>query len=220
MSILLKDIAEISLGFNINKTKEQNLNSDKFGDKSGQNDQSAQSDQSTQNHDYKILSLKAFQGGRINALNAENLSLAAQINEKFLVHKGDILLKLNAPVSAAFVEIKPQRLIFPHSMLKIKVINPNFNAKFLAFYLNSNAIKRQFVQYFMQSGTIFLLKISDILRLKIAQIPLQTQIQMLKILELSQRKSEILQDLIKANEAFSMAILGDLAQKFTTKDTK
>ena len=195
-SVLLQEIADITLGFNIGRDKLSKFNRHNVI--------------APHDYSYQVLSLKAFNNGiylNQNAQNTESLSTATPINEKFLVQENDILIKLIAPVSALFVQNSAPNAIFPHSMVKITLKSPAFSPKFLAFYLNSSHIKRQLKANILQSTSLSLVKISDLARLLVPQIPLAEQEKALKILDLSERKNDILHSLIKVNQSLSKAVL-------------
>ena len=193
--LLLQDIAKINIGFNLNQSKE--------------------SDTLPKNHHYHTLSLKNFAQSVCLKENfiTENLVRTAPLNDKFLICKNDILIKLVAPISAIFIQNAPQNLIYPHSTAKVTLTNPSFNPKFLAYYIHyATALKRQLLANTLQSTAVSLIKLSDLSKLKIPLITTQNQEKIMQILTLAQRKDEILNSLILQNQNFSKAILDKFTQ--------
>ena len=193
--IELQDIANIRLGININQSKE--------------------SDILPKNHHYNILSLKNFAQSVCLKENfiSENLVRAVPLNEKFIIRKNDILIKLVAPILAIFIQNAPPNLIYPHSMAKISLISADFNPKFLAYYIHyATALKRQLLANTLQSTAVSLIKLSDLSKIQIPLITIHEQEKIVRILTLTQRKDEILHSLILQNQNFSKAILDKFTQ--------
>lgn len=192
--ISLQDIAKINIGFNLNQSKESNI--------------------LPKNHHYNILSLKNFAQSICLKENfiTESLVRAVPLNDKFIIRKNDILIRLVAPILAIFIQNAPPNLIYPHSTAKITLTNPSFNPKFLAFYLNSTAIKKQLLANTLQSTAVSLIKLSDLSKIQIPLITIHEQEKIVQILALAQRKDEILRSLILQNQNFSKAILDKFTQ--------
>ena len=202
-SIALQDIAKIGLGLNLNQSKEGN--------------------NLPKNHHYKILSLKNFNQSVFFTENyiTENLVRTIPLDEKFIIHSNDILIKLVAPISAIFIQNAPPNLIYTHFVAKINPISNIFEPEFLAFYIHySINIRKQLMANTLQSTAIALIKLSDLSKIKIPLITLHEQKKLINILKAIERKDKILHSLIAQNQSFSKAILDKFTPKTNTNFTQ
>lgn len=193
MMIRLGDMAEIKTGLVLSRKK------------AGAHSQSE--------YFYKIVSLKSFgEDANYDAAFADEFISNKQINEDYKVRQGDILLRLRGPNFAVYIDAKYENLIYSSLVVRIKVGSDKFNPHFVAYYLNSNTIKKALASEI--SGTaIPMIGIASINNIKIPTINLQTQNKIVKYLKLSRKEGEILRNLTAVKQKYHKSIFENLIRR-------
>ncbi|WP_169973040.1 restriction endonuclease subunit S [Campylobacter sp. RM16191] len=184
MRIELKDISEIKIGLMTERKK-------------------ALVADTTQKR-YNLVSLKSFSEDGIYSHDfSENFISNEQLKDDYLVRKGDVLIRLRWPNFAVSIDAQYENLIFSSLVARLRLKN-SFEPKFIAYYLNSNIVKKAL--YSDISGRIAAIKVSDLAKIKVPSISLQKQQQIVKFLEISAKKNEILTSLVEKNKIFTKSV--------------
>lgn len=192
MKIRLKDIAKINVGLVLNRKKANLSKDDKFY--------------------YNIVSLKSFNEDAIydNTFSDEFIS-NEQIKEDYQVKQGDILLRLRKPNLALFIDKEYENLIYSSLIVRIKLQDDKFDANFLAYYLNSNIVKKELLQEVVGTA-IPMIKVADVSKISIPLISLNRQKKIVKYLKLAKQENELLQKLINQKQKHSKEIFETILQ--------
>ncbi len=134
-------------------------------------------------HKYRMLTLKSFEPqGWINEGEIDMFFSKEKLENKYLTNKGDIIIRLTTPYTAICINDKQEGLVIPSNFAIIRLKGQNFIPEFVALFLNSEIIEKQFFKSSI-SATIPLIKISH---LRDINIPEKTLDMQKKIVELNQ----------------------------------
>lgn len=102
---------------------------------------------------YKLLTLNAVEDyGTINRDELSKFESIEKLNDQYFTREGDILVRLNAPFTSIYIDKTKEGILIPSYFVKLRVNNKNFKAEYIAWYLNSEKVKRDFLR--SQSGTL------------------------------------------------------------------
>lgn len=191
MEIKLSDIAEIKTGLVLNRKKADMSKTSKFY--------------------YSVVSLKSFNEDAIyNDTFAEEFISNMQIKEDYLIKQGEILLRLREPNLAVYMDKEYNNLIYSSLIVRVKLVDSRFDANFLAYYLNSNNVKK-FLSKELSGTTIPMIKVADVSDIKIPLINLTKQKKIVEYIKLAHKENELLQNLIEQKQKYSKEIFETLA---------
>lgn len=165
------------------------------------------------NFNYYAVSLKDFNETAIYTNKfVDEFITNEPIKEEYFVKKGDILLRLREPNFAVFIDSDYNNLLYNSLVVNIKVIDSRFDARFLAYFLNSSVVKRILTS--KVSGTaIPMIRLLDIKELTLPFLQLDTQIKIAKYLKFSYQETKLLQELIEKKQKFSKQIFKKILSK-------
>lgn len=94
--------------------------------------------------EYKLLTLRSVNKNQINTDEFDTFTSDKEIDTKYILKKGDIVMGLTTPYSVAMIKFDDNNVVVPSSFVIIRVKNDkNINPDYLAYYLNSNDVLRQ-----------------------------------------------------------------------------
>ena len=137
----------------------------------------------------------------------ETEEIAADINDKYLSHKEDVLFRLSEPQFAVKVDgenIKEGIVISS----KFAIIKPNeeINPDFLVALLNSQIVKNQLNKY-SQGNVIKLVKVRDLVKIELTIPSLEEQKEYVETIELINKEIDLQEKLIIENNNLKEAII-------------
>ncbi len=137
----------------------------------------------------------------------EKEEIAADINDKYLTHDGDILFRLSEPQFAVKVDgenIKEGIVISS----KFAIIKPtgDINPDFLAALLNSQIVKNQ-LNKFSEGNVIKLVKVKDLVKIELTVPSIEEQNEYVKTIGLINKEIELQEKLIIENRNLKEAII-------------
>ena len=164
-------------------------------------------------YSYKVVSLKSFNENALfdDTFTDEFIS-NEQINEEYKVSLCDILLRLREPNFAAYIYKEYDDLIYSSLMVRIRVKSDKFDPRFVAYYLNSSAVRRALAPD-VSGTTIAMIGVASLNNIKIPAINLQTQNKIVKYLNLVRQESEILQNLATQKQKYHKSIFENLIKE-------
>lgn len=191
MKIKLSEIAEIKTGLVLNRKKADMSKISKYY--------------------YSVVSLKSFNEDAIyDDTFAEEFISNTQIKEDYQIKQGEILLRLREPNLAVYIDKEYNNLIYPSLIVRVKLIDCRFDANFLAYYLNSNNVKRTLSKE-LSGTTISMIKVADVNDIKIPVIELTKQKKIVEYIKLAHKENELLQNLVEQKQKYSKEIFETLA---------
>jgi len=189
--INLKDAAEITSGLVINRFTRQKKSS--FLNKPLK---------------YYQITIKSVQDNKINLELLEEFESSKKIDERYLLKKGDVLMKLTPPYSAAMVDFHRENIVFPQNFAVLRT-KENFDPEYLSHILNSKNIQIQ-LQRLVEGGTLPIVKISSLKEVKINPVPLNLQYKYGKLFSLLFKRRELKKRNIELEDLLVEDILSNL----------
>ncbi|OSQ25611.1 restriction endonuclease [Campylobacter concisus] len=191
--IKIGDMSEIKTGLVLNRKKADKNVDEKFR--------------------YKVVSLKSFNENVLfdNTFADEFIS-SEKISDEYKVSRGDVLLRLREPNFAVYIDKEYDDLIYSSLMVRIRVKSDKFDPRFVAYYLNSSAVKRALAPD-VSGTTIAMIGVASLNNIKIPLVNLQTQNKIVKYLDLAREESEILQNLAAQKQKYHKSIFENLIKE-------
>ena len=102
---------------------------------------------------YKLLTLNAVEDyGTIDRDELSKFESVEKLKDQYFTQEGDILVRLNEPFTSIYINKENEGILIPSYFVKLRVTNKKFKAEYVAWYLNSEKVKRDFLR--SQSGTL------------------------------------------------------------------
>lgn len=188
--INLSDATEISSGLTLNRFK------------------SKDNSIAEETRNYYHITLKSVEDNKIDLNLLEDLKTDRNIEERYLLKKGDIVIKLSPPYNAAMVEFNLSNIVVPHNFA---IIRPKgeFDPEYLTYILNGSYVRHQ-LNRLVEGGTLSIIKKSSLNQVKIRKRDMNEQIKYAKLLSLYSKRKELkiriieLEDLLKENILFNI----------------
>lgn len=139
--------------------------------------------------EYFYITLKGVDDNRINLELLERTTAKKKMDEKYVLRKGDIVMKLSPPYSAATVDFIREDIVAPSNFAIIKV-KTKFQPEYLAFVLNSRHTKKQ-LNRLLEGSALAIIRITYLNQLKIRPRDMGQQNKYAKLLSLLLRKNEL-----------------------------
>jgi len=101
---------------------------------------------------YKLLTLKNISDdGTIDSTIYDKFNSKDLLDDHYFTQEGDVLIRLSYPNTAVYIDEASRGLLIPSYFAIIKVDKSRILPEFLAWYLNSNEVKKEFERF--QSGS-------------------------------------------------------------------
>ncbi|MCK9151537.1 restriction endonuclease subunit S [Methanobacterium alcaliphilum] len=189
--ISLSKAAEISSGLVINRFRRKN-----------------ESSGLKKLYKYQHVTLKSVENNNIDLNLLETIESEREIDDKYLLKKGDIIIKLSPPYNAAFVNFDLGNIVVPQNFAIIRSMD-NFDPEYLSYILNSQNIRNQ-LQRRVEGGALPIIKLSSLNQVKLKQIDLKIQHKYAKLFSLLSRKKELKKRIIELEAILTENILSNL----------
>lgn len=149
---------------------------------------------------YMLLSLNAVdENGSIDTSMLEEFQSVEELDEQYLTKQGDILVRLNKPYTTVYIDKVNEGLVIPSYFIKLKVKDKSFKPGYIAWYLNSEKVKRIFLS--MQSGTLVPSINQKIVRnIKVKEKTIEEQEEILELYKLYIKEIDLIEKFKKARE--------------------
>ena len=163
--------------------------------------------------EYEQISLRCFDNGiKLDKSKKEIFTSAEKIDAKYLTQEGDVVVRLRAPSSAVYIEKEDEGLLIHSLLAVIRVESKLLNAKYLAYYINSNNAQRILKQD-VKGTAIPMLKTKDLEELNITLPTLEKQKKLVKFLETSDKERALLIELVNEKQQLSQTILDTIIEQ-------
>lgn len=163
--------------------------------------------------EYKVLTLKNIEvDGSFNDEEFELFESNDILDSQYFTQAEDILIRLSYPNTVVYIEEKHSGLIIPSYFAVIKITNNNFTPQYIAWYLNTDKVKKELLK--SQTGTVISNTNKNILSdLDIKTLSLDQQQKIAKIQKLYWREKGLLNQLISEKEKQYKAISQKLLRR-------
>src|SRR5690625_1868364 len=103
--------------------------------------------------EYKVLSLNNIEvHGDFNESSLESFASNDLLDEHYFTKTGDIILRLNEPYTAVYIQEHHAGVLIPSYFVSIQIMNNKFLPEYVSWYLNTKRVKKHFLR--LQSGTM------------------------------------------------------------------
>ncbi|HAL64982.1 MAG TPA: hypothetical protein DCP10_05385 [Bacteroidales bacterium] len=115
--------------------------------------------------DYYHITIKSVEDNKIHKNLFEQVSMERTVDDKYLLKKGDIVMKLTPPYSTAVIDFECENLVAPSNFAIIRV-KDEFDSEYVSFVLNSKNIRKQ-LNRLVEGTTLAVIKINHLKELDI-----------------------------------------------------
>lgn len=160
---------------------------------------------------YKQLNLRAInKNGYIIESELEILDAKEIIDEYYLTHKGDIIIRLTDPFTAVYIDKDMEGIVISSNFCIVRC-KENYSGEFLTYYINSDKAKKELFSN-LQGSIMKNINMTAIAELEIPNVPYDKQLIMGNLL-VAQTKKLIILDKIKELEIKQQKALLDKINK-------
>lgn len=160
---------------------------------------------------YKQLNLRAInKNGYIIESELEILDAKEIIDEYYLTHKGDIIIRLTDPFTAVYIDKDMEGIVISSNFCIVRC-KENYSGEFLTYYINSDKAKKNLFSN-LQGSIMKNINMTAIAELEIPNVPYDKQLIMGNLL-VAQTKKLIILDKIKELEIKQQKALLDKINK-------
>lgn len=159
---------------------------------------------------YKVLSLNNIdEYGEFIGEEFEVFESNDKLDQRYFTEEGDILLRLNSPYTALYIDKSKEGYLIPSYFVSINVNNKEYLPEYIAWYLNTEKIKKDFFR--SQSGTLIPSINQKIIReLIIPKVSLDKQKTIANLNRLYLKERKLLKQLIKEKDNYFKGVTQEL----------
>jgi len=159
--------------------------------------------------EYYHTTLKSLEDNNINPNLFESIEVAKMINQRYLLRKGDIIMKLSPPFSAAVIDFDCENLIGSSHIAIIRLNNDLFDPHYLTYILNGKHVRKQ-LSRLIEGGSLAIIKISYLNELKIRARIKDEQVKYAKLLSLLKKRKQLKMRIIEIEDEIIKDIISEL----------
>jgi|SRR5690606_15947496 len=162
---------------------------------------------------YKLFTLRNITNdGTIDSITYEEFKSNDVLDSHYFTQEGDVLIRLSHPNTAVYIDKEASGLLIPSYFAIIKVDKSKLLPEFLAWYLNSKEIKKEFERF--QSGTRIPSTNQNIIKtLPISVTTIDKQKSLIDIYRLHLKEKELYNKLIEEKEKWFAALAKQILHK-------
>lgn len=172
---------------------------------------------------YKLLSLKNINDeGIIESDIFDNFSSNENLDDQYFTQEGDILIRLNHPYTAIYIDKSYSGLLVPSSFAIIQIDDRKVLPEYLAWYLNTDNVKNELER--SQAGSrIPSTNQHTLKKIPINLAPLSKQKTIIELFQLHQKEKLLYKKLLEEKELYFKGIVQQILGGTTndwTSDTR
>lgn len=165
---------------------------------------------------YKLLSLRNInEDGLFNDGPFEELHSNEVLDYHYFTCEGDVLVRLSHPYTSVYIDKEHRGLLVPSYFAIIKVQRKQYLPEFIAWYLNTSAVKKELER--SQSGSRIPSTNQNVIRtIPVALPTIEKQQAFIKLLRLHQQEKNLYKRLIEQKDLWFQGIFNQLLQENET----
>lgn len=149
---------------------------------------------------YRLLTLKSVsEGGEIDKLALEEFISDSKIDTNYLTQKGDVIVRLTEPYSAAYIESDNEHLLVPSNFAIIRGQQKKYISEFIQCYLNANQGKN-IIRRMAAGSALSAISISNLKEIEIKQYSKEQQEKFIAANKLFLKEKKLFQRLIEERD--------------------
>lgn len=160
---------------------------------------------------YKQLNLRSInKNGFIELDELEILNAKEIVDDYYLSHEGDIIVRLTDPFTAVYITKDTEGIVISSNFCIIRCSN-KYSPNYLSYYINSDTSKKLLLSN-LQGSIMKNINMSSVGELQIPEIPLEKQKIIGKLLRAQTKKIIVLNRILELEEKQQKAILEKIEQ--------
>lgn len=160
---------------------------------------------------YKQLNLRSInKNGFIELDELEILNAKEIVDDYYLSHEGDIIVRLTDPFTAVYITKDTEGIVISSNFCIIRCSN-KYSPDYLSYYINSDTSKKLLLSN-LQGSIMKNINMSSVGELQIPEIPLEKQKIIGKLLRAQTKKIIVLNRILELEEKQQKAILEKIEQ--------
>lgn len=162
---------------------------------------------------YKLITLRNITNdGTIDSTTYEEFKSNDVLDSHYFTQEGDVLIRLSHPNTAVYIDKEASGLLIPSYFAIIKVDKSKLLPEFLAWYLNSKEIKKEFERF--QSGTRIPSTNQNVIKtLPVSVTTIEKQKVLIDIYRLHLKEKELYRALIEEKEKWFAGLSKQILHK-------
>lgn len=154
---------------------------------------------------YNRLNLRSLnEYGELKSENLDFFPSKALLDDSFLTQKGDVLVKLSAPLCPTFIDESNINLVIPSQLAVIRIFDQRVIPEYVRYYLSTDRVSKFIAS--VEGGTILhSIKINTLADLKIPIPPVEKQRLIVNIAETNLKTERLYRELIKQESRLATA---------------
>lgn len=163
--------------------------------------------------EYRLITLKNIEyDGVFNEEPFEIFQSNDVLDNQYFTQEGDVLIRLTHPNTVVYINKGQSNLLVPSYFAIIKLKTNDFIPQYIAWYLNSEKVKKELIK--SQTGSVISSTNKNVLSsIDIVEMSLDEQNQIVKIQELYWREKYLLGRLIEEKEKYYKALTTKLIER-------
>ena len=134
------------------------------------------------------------------------------LEEQYLTQSGDIILRLNDPYTAVYIDENKKGIVFPNYFVALSIDDERYSPGFISWYLNTDYVKRKYKKG--QAGTLVPnINRSLILNLPIPTLSLQKQEKIATLYSLHLKERHLYQQLLNEKQTYYKGYTEQIIQR-------
>jgi|GEM_PF-932869 len=157
---------------------------------------------------YYHIPLKAVEDNKIDLNLLETIKVEKEVNKRYLLKNGDIIMKLSPPFSAAMINFDCENLIGSSPFAIIRT-SENIDPMYMTYVLNGKNVRKQ-LNRLVEGGTLAIIKINYLNQVKIPYRNLEDQIKYAKLLSLLSKRKNLRMKTVELEDSIIEKIISEL----------
>lgn len=155
---------------------------------------------------YNVLTLKSISSDSyIDHKLTETVFMTEHLKSEYVTHRGDIIIRLSVPYTAALIDTNTEGLVIPSNFIVVRS-SKEINTNYLYCLLNTDEIKSDILKN-TSGGILGVIKSSYYTELAIQLPNLKTQQQIGNLYLLSKRESQLLKKLTSQKTLYYKSVI-------------
>ena len=170
---------------------------------------------------YAVVTLRSQRNnGSLDENEFSEFYSEGKIDARYIAREGDVLLRTTFPYTATFISRGLEGTVIPSNFCIIRAqIKGSLAPEFLSIYLNSDKAKKHFqsVEY---ASTINSIKIDDIRLLRIPDLSIEKQMQIIEIHRLKSYETMLFDRLLAEKEKLYKTVINSIMKEHLEEKCK
>lgn len=162
---------------------------------------------------YNVITVKSItDDGNIDPTELDTFESSEEVRSDYLTSKGDIVIRLSEPNSAAYITEEDENLLVTSYCCFIRLEGDSVLPEFLTWYLNSDFCRKQ-IRKFSTGSVLGFLSTQLLKEIEVPVMPLERQQKIIDLFNLSIVERNLLTKLMQLKAALVKGLMAELLQQ-------